>query len=306
MARVYVSTVVNARNDRVWARVRDFNGLPNWHPAIAESRIEGGEPADKIGCVRDFRLRNGDRIREKLLGLSDYDMFCTYSILESPMGVENYVATLRLTPVTDGEKTFLEWSAEFDCAPEREAELDQQRSEPACFRAASMRSSARSEADAVPHIVKSTILDAPTGAVWNVLRDFNGHDRWHPAVATSTIERAQASDRIGCVRRFKLKDGSELREQLLALSDLEQTFSYCLLDTPIPMFNYVAHVRLLPVTDGDRTFWHWESRFTTRPAEAAEITEMVSEQIYQAGFDAIRQHLAGSRMTAETKSCPSR
>ena len=55
MVRVYVSTVVNARNDRVWARVRDFNGLPNWHPAIAESRIEGGEPADKIGCVRDFR-----------------------------------------------------------------------------------------------------------------------------------------------------------------------------------------------------------------------------------------------------------
>ena len=110
----------------------------------------------------------------------------------------------------------------------------------------------------MPHIVKSTILDAPTGAVWNVLRDFNGHDRWHPAVATSTIERAQSSDRIGCVRRFKLKDGSELREQLLALSDLEQTFSYCLLDTPISMFNYVAHVRLLPVTDGDRTFWHWE------------------------------------------------
>ena len=92
-------------------------------PAIAESRIEGGEPADKIGCVRDFRLRNGDRIREKLLGLSDYDMFCTYSILESPMGVENYVATLRLTPVTDGERTFIEWTAEFDCAPEREAEL---------------------------------------------------------------------------------------------------------------------------------------------------------------------------------------
>src|SRR5271166_221518 len=94
MARVYVSTVVNARNDRVWARVRDFNGLPNWHPAIAESRIEGGEPADKIGCVRDFRLRNGDRIREKLLGLSDYDMFCTYSILESPKGEADLIANI--------------------------------------------------------------------------------------------------------------------------------------------------------------------------------------------------------------------
>ena len=123
MARVFVSSVINGRSDRVWARVRDFNGMPNWHPAIAESRIEGGEPPDKVGCVRDFRLRNGDRIREKLLGLSDYDMFCTYAILESPMGVENYVATLRLTPVTDGERTFAEWTAEFDAAPDREDKI---------------------------------------------------------------------------------------------------------------------------------------------------------------------------------------
>jgi uncharacterized protein YndB with AHSA1/START domain len=123
MARVYVSSVINAPAERVWARVRDFNSLPSWHPAIAESRIENGEPADRVGCVRDFRLQNGDRLREQLLGLSDYDMFCTYSILESPMAVENYVATLRLTPVTDGSRTFIEWSAEFDCPPERETDL---------------------------------------------------------------------------------------------------------------------------------------------------------------------------------------
>jgi uncharacterized protein YndB with AHSA1/START domain len=123
MARVYVSSVIDAPAARVWERVRDFNAMPRWHPRIRESRIENGEPSDRIGCVRDFRLQNGDRIREKLLGLSDYDMFCTYSILESPMGVENYVATLRLTPVTDGDQTFAEWTAEFDCAPEREAEL---------------------------------------------------------------------------------------------------------------------------------------------------------------------------------------
>lgn len=118
MPRVYVSSVIGAPTDRVWERVRDFNGLPRWHPAIRESRIENGEPADRVGCVRDFYLQNGDRIREQLLGLSDYDMFCTYSILESPMPLQNYVATLRLTPVTDGERTFAEWSAEFDCAPE--------------------------------------------------------------------------------------------------------------------------------------------------------------------------------------------
>ncbi len=123
MAKIYISSVVSSPAAKVWARVRDFNGLPTWHPGIAESRIENGEPSDKVGCIRELRVRNGDRIREQLLGLSDFDMFCTYSILELPMGVENYVATLRLTPITDGQRTFLEWSAEFDCAPEREAEL---------------------------------------------------------------------------------------------------------------------------------------------------------------------------------------
>jgi hypothetical protein len=143
----------------------------------------------------------------------------------------------------------------------------------------------------MPRVVRSTIVDAPCDRVWDVLRDFNGHDRWHPAVATSTIERGQSADKIGCVRRFKLTDGSELREQLLGLSDLEQSFSYCLLDTPIPLFNYVAHVRLLPVTDGDRTFWHWESRFTTPPGEERRLTERVGEEVYQTGFEAIRKHL---------------
>lgn len=143
----------------------------------------------------------------------------------------------------------------------------------------------------MPHVVRSTIIDAPVDALWSVLRDFNGHDTWHPIVVRSEIERSQPSDRIGCVRRFTLQDGSELREQLLSLSDLEMTFSYCLLDTPIPLFNYVAHVRLLPVTDGDRTFWHWESRFTTRPEDQDRITHMVAEDIYQAGFEAIRRHL---------------
>lgn len=117
MARVYISSVIDVPAAKVWERVRDFNGLPRWHPSIRDSRIENGEPPDKVGCIRDFHLQNGDRIREQMLGLSDYDMFCTYSILESPMPLSDYVATLRLTPITDGDKCFAEWSAEFECDP---------------------------------------------------------------------------------------------------------------------------------------------------------------------------------------------
>ena len=140
-------------------------------------------------------------------------------------------------------------------------------------------------------VVKSTIVDAPVEAVWEVLRDFNGHEEWHPVVADSAIQRGQSSDKVGCVRRFHLQDGAELREQLLTLSDADMAFSYCLLDTPVPLLNYVAHVRLAPVTDGDATFWHWQSRFDTPPGREAELQQMVAEGIYQSGFDAIRAHM---------------
>ena len=88
---------------------------------------------------------------------------------------------------------------------------------------------------------------------------------------------------------YRLQDGSELREQLLTLSDLEMTFSYCLLDTPIPLFNYVAHVRLLPVTDGNRAFWHWESRFTTPRGREAELARIVGDEVYTNGIEAVRR-----------------
>jgi len=60
-----------------------------------------------------------------LLSLSDYDYQCAYSILDSAMPLSNYVATLELTPVTDGQRTFAEWSAEFDCDPRDERDLAQ-------------------------------------------------------------------------------------------------------------------------------------------------------------------------------------
>jgi hypothetical protein len=123
VAKVFVSTVMAAPVGRVWAVIRDFNGLPAWTPFAAESRIEQNAPADQVGCVRNFRLKDGGRIRERLLALSDYDFSMTYAILESPMGVTDYVSTLKLTPITDGDRSFAEWSAEFDCPPEREAEL---------------------------------------------------------------------------------------------------------------------------------------------------------------------------------------
>jgi NADPH:quinone reductase-like Zn-dependent oxidoreductase len=126
-----------------------------------------------------------------------------------------------------------------------------------------------------------------------MLRDFNGHDHWHPAVAISRIEENTPSDMIGAVRDFCLTDGSRIREQLLSLSDVERTFEYCILDAPLPLMGYVAKVRLLPVTDGEQTFWEWRSTFKAPHALEKALVKLVGEDIYEAGFRAIKQQLKG-------------
>lgn len=130
---------------------------------------------------------------------------------------------------------------------------------------------------------RSTVIDAPIDEVWRFLRDFNGHERWHPAVAESRIEEGRAGDAVGAVRRFRLEDGAQLREQLLSLSDRDRRFTYCILDAPMPLIGYVATVELKPVTDANRTYWEWRSEFQTPPGqEAAGIVLDVGEGV--AGF----------------------
>jgi NADPH2:quinone reductase len=144
---------------------------------------------------------------------------------------------------------------------------------------------------------QSTIIDAPIADVWRILRDFNGHDRWHPAVTTSAIEGGGPTDAVGSVRRFRLTNGGELREQLLSLSDAHCSLTYCLLEAPLPLMGYVASIRLKRVTDGDRTFWEWRSEFRPPRHRQDELVRLVTQDIYQGGFAAIR-HLLDRRANA--------
>ena len=160
---------------------------------------------------------------------------------------------------------------------------------------------------ALQHVVCSTVIDAPIGRVWAVLRDFNSHDQWHDVVAESRIEGDERGDQVGCVRSFTLKDGNRIREQLLTLSDTDYKSTYCIVEATVPLLRYVATVTLKPVTDGDRTFWHWESTFATPPGRERELREMVARDVYEAGFANLRRHLqqGGDRRGAAGAVMPS-
>src|SRR6202048_4618871 len=144
-------------------------------------------------------------------------------------------------------------------------------------------------------VTRSAVIDAPIERVWAVLRDFNSHTAWHPVVAESLIEGGEPSDQIGCVRRFTPRAATRTREQLLALSDREHVSTYCILDASVPLRRYVATLQLKRVTDGERTFWHWQSTFEAPPGRERELGDMVGTEVYEGGFEGLRASLRRAR-----------
>ena len=147
----------------------------------------------------------------------------------------------------------------------------------------------------IQRVTRSTIIDAPLERVWAVLRDFNSHNQWHNVVQASHIEGDERSDQVGCIRNFVLQDGHHIREQLLALSDRAHSCTYCIVQATVPLMRYVSTLRLKRITDGNRTFCHWTSTFATPPGQERELGDMVAQDVYQAGFNNLRQYLLDKR-----------
>ena len=120
MAKAYYSTIFEQPANAVWPVIRDFNNYPAWVDGAGESVIEGGQAGDAVGAVRNV-IYKGARRRQRLLALSDVERSQTYAFEgEIPLPVTNFEATIRVTPVTDGDIAFVEWWATFDCAAEEQ------------------------------------------------------------------------------------------------------------------------------------------------------------------------------------------
>ncbi len=123
MAKVFVSSVIAAPIESVWEYIRDFGSLHKWFPSVTDTRIEGSVAPDHAGCIRNFGLGSGGRMREELLEFSDQKHTCVYKMLDGAVPMSRYLAGAKLLPVTDDGSTFAELSAEFECAPGQEKDV---------------------------------------------------------------------------------------------------------------------------------------------------------------------------------------
>lgn len=114
MPVVEFNDVMDCEADRVWAVLRKFGELDKWHPAIAESRIVSEKPDEMVGCIRKLTLQDGGTLTEQLLSIDDRNRALSYKFVEAPLPLDNYVLSVRVTPVTREPKAFISWSASFD------------------------------------------------------------------------------------------------------------------------------------------------------------------------------------------------
>jgi hypothetical protein len=117
MAKSYYSLVLDHSAADVWAVIRPFDHYA-WAGVESQTVIEAGKAGDQDGAIR--RVIVGDKIlRQVLIAHSDLERSYSYRFCgPAPFPVLDYTATIRVVPVVESGKAFVEWWATFDCAAE--------------------------------------------------------------------------------------------------------------------------------------------------------------------------------------------
>ena len=117
---------INAPVATVWAAIKDYDGLTNWHPGFAKDEIVKGTN-NTPGAVRALTIKDGPTFTEELLAFSEKDHSYQYRIIESPLPLQDYVSTVSVAKGKDG-KTVVTWVGNFkrknpaDNPPEAESD----------------------------------------------------------------------------------------------------------------------------------------------------------------------------------------
>jgi mxaD protein len=86
---------------------------------------------------------------------------------------------------------------------------------------------------------KSITIEAPASKVWNLTKDFNALNTWHPALASDEIVEGK-NNHVGAVRVLTLKGGGTIKEKLLAYDAKSRSFKYAIVEGVIPVSHYTS------------------------------------------------------------------
>ncbi|MBO0587479.1 SRPBCC family protein [Sporosarcina sp. E16_8] len=108
MAYTTTTIEIPASPDKVWGLIGGFDSLPDWLPYIPSSELSQG------GRVRHLANPDGNAIVERLEVFNNKERYYTYSIMEAPFPITDYLSTIHVREIDGDSKTALvEWSGSF-------------------------------------------------------------------------------------------------------------------------------------------------------------------------------------------------
>lgn len=107
MANTTVSIDIPASAETVWQLMGGFDALPDWLPFIPESVSSEG------GRVRSLTTSDGGTVIERLEAFDNRQRSYSYSIIQAPFPVVDYLSTIAVVATADSNITRVEWSGSF-------------------------------------------------------------------------------------------------------------------------------------------------------------------------------------------------
>ena len=117
MGQVSVKVSMPVAADQVWQTLKDFGAMNTWAPGIASLSLQG----TGVGAIRTMTFKDGSKVVERLESLNDASRSLTYTILESTLPVEGYIASLTVRDLGPAGSE-VEWFSTFGAkgAPEED------------------------------------------------------------------------------------------------------------------------------------------------------------------------------------------
>ncbi len=111
LLRVTKTVVIDAPAAKVWNEAKDFDGLNNWHPAVATDQIVAGTN-NEAGAVRLLTLKGGGTIKEQLTYFNAAGRKFRYKIVEGVLPVSDYSSTFVVRSIAKN-KSRVTWAGRF-------------------------------------------------------------------------------------------------------------------------------------------------------------------------------------------------
>ncbi len=131
-------------------------------------------------------------------------------------------------------------------------------------------------------VKRRTEIPGEPQTIWGLIGAFCAIKDWHPVVA----DCQETKEGDVTFRTLTLKDGGKIKEKLVDSDDT--SYSYEIVESPLPVKNYKAKFRVEPDDEPERTAVYWEAEFDANGASDADARDKVND-ILIAGMKGIKQ-----------------